>query len=84
MMERVAEAARQGGALEFIGKREHGFDEVIHPDRTSYCSVCSIPEGPLKDIYDRLEVWKDISGGEVQRLAACVLIWACALRIAGH
>lgn len=70
LVERVREAARLGGALEFIGKREEGFDEVIHPASTAYSSNYPLPEGPLKEMYDRLEPWEDISGGEQQRLAA--------------
>ncbi|EKM54936.1 uncharacterized protein PHACADRAFT_255159 [Phanerochaete carnosa HHB-10118-sp] len=70
LVERVHEAARLGGALEFIRKREKGFDEVIHPVTTSFSSNYSLAEGPLKEMYDKLEAWKDISGGEQQRLAA--------------
>ncbi|GJE98947.1 hypothetical protein PsYK624_151850 [Phanerochaete sordida] len=67
---RVEEAARLGGALEFVGKREQGFDEVVHPVNTCWGSTYPMPPGPLKDIYDALEAWKDVSGGEEQRLAA--------------
>lgn len=70
LRERVEEAARLGGALEFIKKREKGFEEVIQPVNTAYSSTYPVPEGPLKSLYDKLEAWKDISGGEEQRLAA--------------
>lgn len=69
---RVREAARLGGALHFVEKLDGGFDDVLRPLWTAYGSAWPMPEGPLKDIMDRLEKWKDISGGEVQRLAACV------------
>ena len=69
---RVREAARLGGALALVERLDAGFDEVLRPAVTSYGTTYPMPDGPLKDVMDRLEAWKDISGGEDQRLAACV------------
>jgi ABC-type multidrug transport system fused ATPase/permease subunit len=69
---RVREAARLGGALGFIDRLERGFDDVLRPVWTAYGSAWPMPDGPLKDTMDKLEQWKDLSGGEEQRLAAYV------------
>ena len=55
-----------------VERLDAGFDEVLRPAVTSYGTTYPMPDGPLKDVMDRLEAWKDISGGEDQRLAACV------------
>lgn len=71
-MSRIREAARMGGALEFIENKCPGqFDEVLTPIYTLYSSYWPIPE-LFKGVYDKIEVSRSVSGGEEQRLAAWV------------
>ncbi|GJE98931.1 ABC transporter ATP-binding protein-like [Phanerochaete sordida] len=69
-MQRVKEAARLGGAAEFIQKLPQQYEEIIHPVDTLRPYRYPLPEGTLKTFADQVERKKDVSGGEKQRLAA--------------
>ncbi|KAH8115858.1 P-loop containing nucleoside triphosphate hydrolase protein [Phellopilus nigrolimitatus] len=68
--EDVWDAARQGGAADFVEKLENGMETVLQPvDMASaYFPDEAIPE--LKALLDDKEKTTNISGGESQRLAA--------------
>ncbi|KAG6843741.1 hypothetical protein H0H87_001042 [Tephrocybe sp. NHM501043] len=69
----VAEAARQGGAAEFIAKLADGLDTILNPQsKATHINVPDDPAHPLRKRIKMLSKKIDISGGEKQRLVAYV------------
>lgn len=69
--EMVMEAAREGGALEFIEKLNNGMDTVLDPLTHSFSSnLHGNRTHPLYTEMKKLDKKVDISGGERQRVAA--------------
>ena len=67
----IMEAAKDGGALEFIEKLNEGIDTVLDP-MTDYFAV-NLYGNKTHPLYEEMEKMKkriDISGGERQRVAA--------------
>ncbi|KAH8114590.1 P-loop containing nucleoside triphosphate hydrolase protein [Phellopilus nigrolimitatus] len=64
------DAARQGGAADFIMKLEKGMETVLHPVKLSTTNFPDETVADLKSLLDEEERTTDISGGERQRLAA--------------
>lgn len=70
-MELITQAAKLGGAYDFISKFEQGFDTTLHPVQTAYLGhLGGTHTHPLKEIFNKLEKQVDVSGGETQRLVA--------------
>ncbi|KAF8077616.1 P-loop containing nucleoside triphosphate hydrolase protein [Lyophyllum atratum] len=68
---RVAKAAEQGGASEFIAKLVDGMDTILDPGNSAFSyNVPDDPEHALKKQLEKLSKKVDISGGEKQRLVA--------------
>ena len=61
-LKKVYEAARLGGADEFINKLENKFEEELHPVQTCGSRAFRLPEGPLRDFRRNIERQKEISG----------------------
>lgn len=59
--ERVKEAARLGGASEYVEKLPKKWDEVLFPMYTGY-STYPMSSGPLKDLVAKIEHQSDLSG----------------------
>lgn len=70
----VISAARHGGAASFVEKLERRYETVLHPVTLAdyYMADDEKDEEELKKQFEGLEKWTNISGGESQRLAACV------------
>ncbi|EKM54932.1 uncharacterized protein PHACADRAFT_119775 [Phanerochaete carnosa HHB-10118-sp] len=66
---RVQEAARLGGAADFVRRLPKTWSTVLHPV-PSVSPLGYIEDGPLKEVMNELDKFTDISGGEKQRLAA--------------
>lgn len=59
----ITEAARLGGALEFISKLKDGQETILKPVQTGYLGYRDdVGEHPLKEIFESLEKSVDISG----------------------
>jgi len=69
-MEKTKQAAELGGAADFIGKMEEGFEETVDQQDDVFSSRFPVLPGPLKDVYSKLSKKSDVSGGEKQRLVA--------------
>ena len=70
---KVKEAAEQGGAAEFIKKLEDGMDTILDPMNDVWeMNVPDDKDHPLQKQKAKLEKKLDISGGERQRIVACV------------
>ena len=67
----IIEAAKEGGALEFIQKLDKGIDSVLDPllDMFSF-NLYGNRTHPLYEEMEKLEKTIDVSGGERQRVAA--------------
>jgi hypothetical protein len=67
----ITEAAKEGGALEFIQKLNKGIDTALDP-RMTICSInlSNNKAHPLYEEKEKLRKKIDISGGERQRVAA--------------
>ena len=61
-VERVREAARLGGATEFIEKMKKGYNEFLRPVSTWQGCMYPLPDGPLKKFADEIERRRDVSG----------------------
>lgn len=68
----IEEAMQSGGAYAFINKLPAGGDTVLEPVYNSMTNFPSDPVEELKVIVDDKQKTTSISGGESQRLAACV------------
>jgi ABC-type multidrug transport system fused ATPase/permease subunit len=68
----IIDAAKDGGALEFIQKLKNGFDTVLEPYIDSYVSAILFGNTthPLYLEMDELYKTIDVSGGERQTVAA--------------
>ncbi|KAF7799350.1 hypothetical protein EIP86_010582 [Pleurotus ostreatoroseus] len=60
--ERIEQAARLGGAYDFVQRYNAGFDEIIQPVTTSYSSDYPADDQQLREVFDSIERQKDISG----------------------
>lgn len=71
--ESVTRAAEEGGASEFIGKLEDGLETVLEPNNNlSMINTPSDSQHPLQRKMQMIQKELDISGGERQRVIACV------------
>jgi len=62
-MELITQAAKLGGAYDFISKFEQGFDTTLHPVQTAYLGhLGGTHTHPLKEIFNKLEKQVDVSG----------------------
>jgi ABC-type multidrug transport system fused ATPase/permease subunit len=69
--ELVLEAAKEGGAFDFIQKLERGIDTVLEPFTNVLSSNLSHNKShPLYKEMEKLDKKSDISGGERQRVIA--------------
>lgn len=70
-LEAIQEAARLGGADEFIQKLPGGYGSRMSPEYGETMMSGDIPEGSALDVMikARKDPPKDFSGGETQRLA---------------
>ncbi|KAF9525800.1 P-loop containing nucleoside triphosphate hydrolase protein [Crepidotus variabilis] len=67
----IEEAARDGGASEFIGKLAKGFETTLRPFvECFHHNISDNKEHPLWKTYESIEQTVDISGGERQRVVA--------------
>ena len=67
----IIEAAKEGGAFEFIQKLNKGIDTVLEPMNQRYSHYLYRNEGhPLHKEMEELDKTIDISGGERQRVSA--------------
>ena len=69
--EMIMEAAKEGGALEFIQKLTKGMDTVLDPLTESFSlGLYRNKTHPLYAEMEKMEKKIDVSGGERQRVAA--------------
>ncbi|KAJ3481236.1 hypothetical protein NLI96_g7792 [Meripilus lineatus] len=68
--ERIQAAVRLDGAVEVVRKLDQGLEEMTEREETLCSSPFPLPPGPLKEIAERVERYREFSGGEVQRLGA--------------
>lgn len=61
-LKKIYEAARLGGADEFINKLENKFEEELQPIQTCGTRSFRLPEGPLRDFRKNIERQQEISG----------------------
>jgi ABC-type multidrug transport system fused ATPase/permease subunit len=69
-MHAIKEAARKGGALEVIKKRDQGLDTLLEPIYTKCYQNLQPHHALIKEVFDKWEKSEDISGGESQRIVA--------------
>ncbi|KAF8172036.1 P-loop containing nucleoside triphosphate hydrolase protein [Mycena galopus ATCC 62051] len=65
----IADAARKGGANDFISKLKQGFSTVLEPNKDQY-TMHVLERTLLKEVADNLPKAIGISGGERQRVVA--------------
>ncbi|KAJ7684327.1 P-loop containing nucleoside triphosphate hydrolase protein [Mycena polygramma] len=71
LMKLVQESSRKGGAYEFIERLADKYDTVLEPTVPKWHWNCeTTDESPLAKIHQAFEKKSDISGGQVQRVAA--------------
>jgi ABC-type multidrug transport system fused ATPase/permease subunit len=75
----VARSLELGGAAAVVAKLAAGADTVLHPRYTKSCMGLTVGH-PLSKYYEKLETWASVSGGEQQRLVACVPL-PCSLPV---
>ncbi|KDQ61149.1 hypothetical protein JAAARDRAFT_55856 [Jaapia argillacea MUCL 33604] len=71
--EKILEAAKLGGAYDFVQKLKQGFRTNMYPVKTAYGSSTvyeADKEDPMKVEFEKLEKWTELSGGQYQRLVA--------------
>lgn len=59
---RIEEAARLGGAYEFVKKFEKGFQEMLQPVATTHASDYPMKDEQLRELLDEVEIQKELSG----------------------
>lgn len=59
---RIEEAAKLGGAWNFVQKCSRGLDDVLQPISTSFASEYPMKDVLLREILDDVEKQKDVSG----------------------
>ena len=70
-MDMIIEAAKEGGALEFIQKLNEGINTVLDPlVKVFALNLYRNKTHPLYDEMEKLDKKIDVSGGERQRVAA--------------
>ncbi len=77
--ERIQEAARLGGAYDFVQKLDAGFDEFIFPIKTIFSSSNHMKDEALAQVMDGVEKQKDISGRRTSDSSNS----RCVLRLTG-
>ena len=69
----IKEAAEKGGALEVIQKLKSGFDTELDPTiETFQIGLYGNKTHPLYEEMEKVRKPSDVSGGEKQRIVACV------------
>lgn len=71
----VKEAIRQGGSEWFVNKLAKGAETVLYPVKTTDAYFIGETDAGLKSVLEGMEKKTELSGGEMQRLAACVLFF---------
>ena len=72
-LDMIKEAAKLGGAEEFIGKLKNGFETTLEPYSDAFhLNLHGDKTHPLAVQMEELQKSIDISGGEKQRVIACV------------
>jgi ABC-type multidrug transport system fused ATPase/permease subunit len=66
----IIEAAKEGGAFDFIQKFQKGIDTVLEPLTQVMSSNLYKKTHPLYKEMEKLEKKSDVSGGERQRVVA--------------
>ena len=75
-IEMIKEAAKEGGAAEFIEGLEKGYQTMLDTfDSSFHMNLNGDRKHPLWVMSDKLAKQSDISGGQRQRIIACVWVW---------
>lgn len=74
--ERIQEAARLGGAYDFVQKFKAGFDEFIFPISTVLASSYPMKDEVLVKLMDEVEKQRDVSGKRASVSSSCIRPYA--------